>query len=204
MTFPIIGKPICFRLTHLREPERRQIAELLWDANYSQDIIDSFLVELDRSASWFLADSAAQTNAPSPAQLDKRIAQLAVTAQKITDELRALRREQPFVMEGISTWYGLNVDALIDQLVRLWLGINLERQTLKPTRGRPEMPAHERKIIWEMAQGYCRYFGDPTATQGNLFESILSLVLAATVGERSEEHVHRLAASVIKAVRKTE
>ena len=200
----IIGEPIRLRFTPLRESERRQIAGLLWQANHSDDLIWSFLDELDRCASWFFAHDASQTTAPSPAQFDKRLAQLEATAQKITDELRALEREQPFVLEGISTWYGLNVDALSVQLGRLRLGTHMERQMLKPTRGRPEAPFHEQQIIMETAGAYSRRFGQPTATVGGLFESVLSLVLAATIGPRSEDHVHRLAASVVKSMKKGE
>jgi len=193
----VIGKTIRLRFTPLREPERREIAELLGQANHSPELINSFLVELDRAASWFFAHDASQVTAPKPAQVDKQLAQLEANAQKITAELFALRREQPFVLEGISTWHGLNVDALSDQLGRLRSGIHMERQMLNPTRGRPEMSMHENQMILEAMLGYYHRFGRPTATQGNLFENILGRVLAATVGERSEEHVHRLAAIVM-------
>lgn len=201
---PIIGSSIRLCFIHLREPERREIAELLWQAGYLAETIDSFLVELDRAASWFFAHDESQQTAPKPAQVDKRLAALETNTRRITDELWALQREQQFLLEGISTWHGLNLDTLIDQLHRLQSGIRMERQSLKPARGRPEMPGHEKSMIWEVVLAYKRRFGCPTATLGNTFEQVLGRVLAATVGERSEEHVHRLAASVIKALKACE
>lgn len=201
MPFPVIGKTIRLRFIPLREPERREIAELLWQANHSSELINSFLVELDRAASWFFAHDASQQTAPKPAQVDKRLAELEANAQRIAVELLELQRKQLFLLEGISTWHGLNVDALVDQLGRLRSGIHMERQTLKPTRGCPEMSMHESQMIWEIVLGYHRHFGRPTATQSNRFEKILGMVLAATVGKKSDEHVHRLAASVIKSLK---
>lgn len=190
----------------LSKAAQQHIEKLLADAGHESERVEAFLFGLNFVVSEFHGHRRAVSAALPPPALVKELRDLVGEVARVRHRLRALEERQP----SLAALLALNalpfpLQTLSGLLAGLQDGAEFLIGEIRQGRGRPAMADYESRSIAAVATLFQQSLGVyPTATQGNLFETILGKVLAATVGERSEEHVHRLAASVIKSLKISE
>lgn len=190
----------------LSQTERQRIKQALTDAGHESGQIGTFLFGLDYLVTTFREQERAISAAlPLPA-LVKELQGLVQDVERVRRRLGVLQRRHSSLMQLIAdnVLPGSVVD--LDQaLGGLQNGAAFVAGELRQERGRPQAAEHKAKLPGKVAAMWRHCFGvRPTGTQGNTFEQVLQIVLAATGGECSDDHLRRQALSAINSLKKNE